>query len=125
MVLMVIYVFWTDEDSNGSIDHTELKNCFRKLEISFEEDEINDLFEACDINEDMGITFTEFIVLLCLVYLLKDDSSTLQKVTLVINVLCRPKRFYPQTKDPTLTRTEKLKLHLSCYTKIFKQNLKA
>ncbi|CAG7887726.1 unnamed protein product, partial [Brassica rapa] len=68
-----------DEDSNGSIDHTELKNCFRKLEISFEEDEINDLFEACDINEDMGITFTEFIVLLCLVYLLKDDSSTLQK----------------------------------------------
>ncbi|KAH0902358.1 hypothetical protein HID58_041861 [Brassica napus] len=50
-----------DEDSNGSIDHTELKNCFRKLEISFEEDEINDLFEACDINEDMGITFTEFV----------------------------------------------------------------
>ncbi|XP_010448264.1 PREDICTED: probable calcium-binding protein CML21 [Camelina sativa] len=68
-----------DEDSNGSIDHTELKNCIRKLEISFEEDEINDLFKACDINEDMGITFTEFIVLLCLVYLLKDDSSTLQK----------------------------------------------
>ena len=70
-----------DEDSNGSIDHSELKNCFRKLEILFEEEEINDLFQACDINEDMGITFTEFIVLLCLVYLLKDDSSTLQKVT--------------------------------------------
>ncbi|CAB79502.1 putative protein [Arabidopsis thaliana] len=68
-----------DEDSNGSIDHTELKNCIRKLEISFDEEEINDLFKACDINEDMGITFTEFIVLLCLVYLLKDDSSTLQK----------------------------------------------
>uniref|UniRef100_A0A1J3J5V9 Putative calcium-binding protein CML21 n=1 Tax=Noccaea caerulescens TaxID=107243 RepID=A0A1J3J5V9_NOCCA len=68
-----------DEDSNGSIDHSELKNCLRKLEISFEEDEITDLFKACDINEDMGITFTEFIVLLCLVYLLKDDSSTLQK----------------------------------------------
>ncbi|XP_009137599.1 probable calcium-binding protein CML21 [Brassica rapa] len=68
-----------DEDSNGSIDHSELKNCFRKLEILFEEEEINDLFQACDINEDMEIAFTEFIVLLCLVYLLKDDSSTLQK----------------------------------------------
>ncbi|KAJ0263238.1 calcium-binding protein CML21 [Hirschfeldia incana] len=68
-----------DEDSNGSIDHTELKNCFRKLEIMFEEEEINDLFQACDINEDMEIAFTEFIVLLCLVYLLKDDPSTLQK----------------------------------------------
>ncbi|KAJ4867828.1 putative calcium-binding protein CML21 [Raphanus sativus] len=68
-----------DEDSNGSIDHSELKNCFRKLEIMFEEEEINDLFQACDINEDKEIAFTEFIVLLCLVYLLKDDSSTLQK----------------------------------------------
>lgn len=78
---MFTWLVSADEDSNGSIDHTELKNCIRKLEISFEEDEINDLFNACDINEDMGITFTEFIVLLCLVYLLKDDSSTLQKVT--------------------------------------------
>lgn len=74
-------VVCADEDSNGSIDHSELKNCFRKLEILFEEEEINDLFQACDINEDMEIAFTEFIVLLCLVYLLKDDSSTLQKVT--------------------------------------------
>lgn len=78
---MFYLVFGADEDSNGSIDDSELKNCFRKLEISFEEEEIKDLFEACDINEDMGITFTEFIVLLCLVYLLKDDSSTLQKVS--------------------------------------------
>ncbi|EEF29441.1 Troponin C, skeletal muscle, putative [Ricinus communis] len=64
-----------DEDSNGTIDQEELRKCFCKLEISFTEEETNDLFEACDINEDMGMKFNEFIVLLCLVYLLKDDSA--------------------------------------------------
>lgn len=67
-----------DEDKNGAIDHEELKHCFHKLEISFTDEEINDLFEACDINEDMGMKFNEFIVLLCLVYLLKDDPTALQ-----------------------------------------------
>ncbi|XP_027346132.1 probable calcium-binding protein CML21 [Abrus precatorius] len=66
-----------DEDSNGIIDQEELKKCFSKLQISFTEEEINDLFEACDINEDMGMKFSEFIVLLCLVYLLKDDPAAL------------------------------------------------
>ncbi|KAH0980873.1 hypothetical protein GBA52_008050, partial [Prunus armeniaca] len=62
-------------DSNGAIDQEEMKKCFYKLEVSFIDEEIRDLFEACDINEDMGITFNEFIVLICLVYLLKDDSN--------------------------------------------------
>lgn len=66
-----------DEDSNGAIDPQELKHAFNKLEINFTDEEISDLFEACDINEDMGIEFSEFIVLLCLVYLLKDDPSAL------------------------------------------------
>ncbi|CAL1404778.1 unnamed protein product [Linum trigynum] len=60
-----------DLDSNGTIDHEELRKCFNKLEISFTEEEINDLFAACDINDDYGMNFHEFIVLLCLVYLLK------------------------------------------------------
>ncbi|XP_051134988.1 probable calcium-binding protein CML21 [Andrographis paniculata] len=64
-----------DEDGNGAIDHQELKSCFRKLEINFTDEEINDLFQACDINEDMQITFNEFIVLLCLVYLLKEGPT--------------------------------------------------
>ncbi|EYU33744.1 hypothetical protein ABFS82_08G165400 [Erythranthe guttata] len=64
-----------DEDKNGTIDLQELKHCFRKLEISFTEEEINDLFQACDINEDMTMKFNEFIVLICLVYLLKEDPS--------------------------------------------------
>ncbi|XP_043700652.1 probable calcium-binding protein CML21 [Telopea speciosissima] len=66
-----------DEDSNGTIDPEELKHCFHKLEISFTEEEISDLFEACDINENMGMKFNEFIVLLCLVYLLKEDPAAL------------------------------------------------
>ena len=79
--------FFIDEDSNGAIDHEELKRCFLKLEISFSEEEINDLFEACDINEDMGMKFNEFIVLLCLVYLLKEDPTALQAVSKVHNLL--------------------------------------
>ncbi|XWS11442.1 hypothetical protein CRYUN_Cryun38cG0083300 [Craigia yunnanensis] len=42
---------------------------------SFNSEEINDLFKACYINEDMRIKFNEFIVLLCLVYLLKDNAT--------------------------------------------------
>ncbi|KAJ0046765.1 hypothetical protein Pint_03621 [Pistacia integerrima] len=72
-----ISLIYTDEDSNGAIDQEELKKCFLKLEIKFTEEETNDLFEACDINEDMGMKFKEFIVLLCLVYLLKDDPTAL------------------------------------------------
>ncbi|KAG9143921.1 hypothetical protein Leryth_016130 [Lithospermum erythrorhizon] len=64
-----------DVDKNGAIDPQELKHCFRKLEITFTDEEINDLFKACDINDDRVIKFNEFIVLLCLVYLLKDDIS--------------------------------------------------
>ncbi|KAM0040363.1 putative EF-hand domain-containing protein [Helianthus debilis subsp. tardiflorus] len=63
-----------DEDKSGSIDPKELNHCFRKLEIDCTDEEINDLFEECDINKDMGIAYKEFIVLLCLVYLLKKDS---------------------------------------------------
>ncbi|XP_051125073.1 probable calcium-binding protein CML21 isoform X2 [Andrographis paniculata] len=64
-----------DEDGNGAVDPQELRRCFRKMEIDFSEDEINDLFKACDINEDMGMKFNEFIVLICLVYLLGEDPT--------------------------------------------------
>ncbi|XP_074368222.1 putative calcium-binding protein CML21 [Apium graveolens] len=66
-----------DEDANGVIDQQELKNCFRELKINFTEEEVSDLFEACDISDEMGMKFNEFIVLLCLVYLLKQDSTGL------------------------------------------------
>lgn len=85
--MYVFIIFLLDEDSNGAIDHDELKKCFHKLEISFTEKEINDLFEACDINEDMGMKFNEFIVLLCLVYLLKDDPTALLAVSRIYFLL--------------------------------------
>nr|XP_043622173.1 probable calcium-binding protein CML21 [Erigeron canadensis] len=66
-----------DEDKSGTIDPKELNHCFRKLEIDFTDEEINDVFRECDINDDMGINFKEFIVLLCLVYLLKKDAVSL------------------------------------------------
>ncbi|MCI12038.1 putative calcium-binding protein CML21-like, partial [Trifolium medium] len=75
--MCVFCLFTTDEDSNGAIDQEELKKCFKKLEITFSEEEIDDLFQACDINEDMGMKFNEFIVLLCVVYLLKNDPAAL------------------------------------------------
>ncbi|KAG6529743.1 probable calcium-binding protein CML21 [Zingiber officinale] len=68
-----------DEDSNGAIDQEELKHCFQKLEISFNEEEIHDLFSACDIDENMGMKFNEFIVLMCLVYLLEEPTSAQAK----------------------------------------------
>nr|XP_043608391.1 probable calcium-binding protein CML21 [Erigeron canadensis] len=67
-----------DEDRNGAIDIKELKHCFDKLQVKFTNDEINDIFKACDLNDDMGISFNEFIVLLCLVYLLKEDPAAPQ-----------------------------------------------
>ncbi|KAL0320928.1 UNVERIFIED_CONTAM: putative calcium-binding protein CML21 [Sesamum radiatum] len=70
-----------DEDGNGSIEPQELKHCFRKLETKFTDEEIDDLFEACDINEDMRIKFNEFIVLLCLVCLLKEYPTAEQDVS--------------------------------------------
>ncbi|XP_073149961.1 probable calcium-binding protein CML21 [Henckelia pumila] len=70
-----------DEDGNGAIDLQELKHCLNKMEISFTDEETRDLFEACDINEDMGMNFNEFIVLLCLVYLLKEDPTSKHTVS--------------------------------------------
>ena len=57
-----------------------MKKCFEKLGIAFAEEEVSDFFNACDFNDDMGIKFNEFIVLLCLVYLLKDDQAALHTV---------------------------------------------
>lgn len=80
--MLCCYFVSIDEDKSGSIDPKELNHCFRKLEIDFTDEEINDLFDECDINKDMGIAFKEFIVLLCLVYLLKKDPVSAHSVSL-------------------------------------------
>ncbi|KAF8015618.1 hypothetical protein BT93_H1208 [Corymbia citriodora subsp. variegata] len=65
-----------DEDSNGTIDKEELKKCLDELQLHLSETDMEDLFHSCDIDENQAIQFTEFIVLLCLIYLLKEASST-------------------------------------------------
>lgn len=69
-----------DEDSNGTIDHEELNKCLHQLQLHIPEREIDDLFYSCDIDGNGGIQFREFIVLLCLIYLLFDHSNTSQCV---------------------------------------------
>ncbi|KAK9288456.1 hypothetical protein L1049_016913 [Liquidambar formosana] len=65
-----------DEDSNRAIDLEELKKCLQKLQVHLTEKEIEDLFHSCDIDGSEGIQFNEFIVLLCLIYLLMDPSTS-------------------------------------------------
>ncbi|XP_073012868.1 probable calcium-binding protein CML22 [Typha latifolia] len=64
-----------DEDSNGTIDHQELKKCFTKLQIHLSEKEIDAMYHYCNIDGKKGIQQSEFIVLLCLIYLLMKPAS--------------------------------------------------
>ncbi|XP_027116789.1 probable calcium-binding protein CML22 isoform X2 [Coffea arabica] len=63
-----------DEDNNATIEREELKKCSQELQLTIREEEIDDLFYYCDINENEGIQLNEFIVLLCLIYFLTDYS---------------------------------------------------
>ncbi|CAL9056407.1 probable calcium-binding protein CML22 isoform X2 [Musa acuminata AAA Group] len=66
-----------DEDSNGTMDHEELKKCLRMLQIQLSEKDIDRLYHYCDMDENKGIQYHEFIVLLCFAYLLAGpDSAT-------------------------------------------------
>ncbi|KAL3506391.1 hypothetical protein ACH5RR_031773 [Cinchona calisaya] len=65
-----------DEDKNATIDREELKKCLQKLQLTIREEEIDELFYSCDINESEGIQLNAFIVLLCLIYFLTDCSSS-------------------------------------------------
>lgn len=66
----------SDEDSNGAIDREELKKCLQKLQFHVGEEEIDELFRSCDVDDNEKIQFNEFIVLLCLIYLLMDSPSS-------------------------------------------------
>ncbi|XP_050216513.1 probable calcium-binding protein CML22 isoform X2 [Mercurialis annua] len=70
-----------DEDANGAIDREELKRCLQKLQIKLKDQEVEDLFHSCDIDGSQGIQFNEFIVLLCLIYLLVESPSSAHSVS--------------------------------------------
>ncbi|KAK8969387.1 putative calcium-binding protein CML21 [Platanthera guangdongensis] len=101
------------EDSNGAIDLEELKRCFHKLQVDFTEEEMNDIFKACDIDENMEIKFNEFIVLCCLVYLLKETTNTQPKSRLglpdledTIQILVDAFVFLDKNKDGHVSKSE-------------------
>lgn len=102
-----------DEDSNGAIDLGELKRCFHKLQVDFTEEEMNEIFKACDIDENMEIKFNEFIVLCCLVYLLKDTANAEVKSRLgspdlesTFQILIDAFIFLDKNKDGQVSKSE-------------------
>ncbi|XP_066346575.1 probable calcium-binding protein CML22 [Miscanthus floridulus] len=65
-----------DEDSDGTIDNEQLQSFLSKLQVQMSEKEMDNLHHYCDINSRNGIQFQEFVVLLCLMYLLFGPDVT-------------------------------------------------
>lgn len=65
-----------DENSDGTIDSEELRRCLGKLEVRMSDEEADDVHRYCDIDRRNGIQFQEFVVLLCLMYLLFGPDVT-------------------------------------------------
>jgi hypothetical protein len=57
------------------MDPEEMKNCFNKMQIQLPERDMHSLYRYCDIDRNKGIQYPEFIVLLCLTYLLTASST--------------------------------------------------
>ncbi|KAJ6842882.1 putative calcium-binding protein CML22 [Iris pallida] len=75
-----------DEDSNGTINHEELRNCLSDLHIHLPEEEVDALYEYCDIDGKEGIQYNEFIVLLCIFHLLMEPASASQDISRIGSV---------------------------------------
>ncbi|KAK7373488.1 hypothetical protein VNO80_06898 [Phaseolus coccineus] len=102
-----------DEDSNGSIEPNELKKFLEHLELHLKEKEIENLFEYCDIDGSKGIQFNEFIVLLCLIHLLAEPSSSnnsskagLERVGEIFNAMVETFVFFDQNGDGKLNKKD-------------------
>ncbi|XP_078438041.1 calcium-binding EF-hand family protein [Wolffia australiana] len=102
-----------DQDSNGSIDPEELKRCLQHLGIAMTEEEIEDLFVSCEIMEGMGMKFNEFIVLLCLVYLLQKPTPSqtksvmgLAELEVAFEALVDAFVFLDKNKDGSVSKNE-------------------
>ncbi|TKY66258.1 calcium-binding protein CML22 [Spatholobus suberectus] len=102
-----------DEDSNGSIEPSELKKFLEHLELHLTEQEIENLFQYCDLDGSKGIQFNEFIVLLCLIHLLAEPSSSdnsskaeLAQVGEVFNTIVEVFVFFDQNGDGKLNQKD-------------------
>ncbi|KAF9606791.1 hypothetical protein IFM89_028167 [Coptis chinensis] len=104
-----------DEDSNGTIDREELKKCLITLQLHLTENEIEDLFQSCDVNGNKGIQFNEFIVLLCLIYLLMEPSASHttskmgSELEATFNTIVEAFLFFDKNGDGKLNRKEMVK----------------
>uniref|UniRef100_A0A0D9ZU67 EF-hand domain-containing protein n=1 Tax=Oryza glumipatula TaxID=40148 RepID=A0A0D9ZU67_9ORYZ len=52
------------------------RNCLNKLQVQMSEEEIDNIHRYCDIDNRKGIQFPEFVVFLCLMYLLFGSDVT-------------------------------------------------
>jgi calcium-binding protein CML len=78
-----------DEDSNGTIDSEELRSCLDKLRVQMSEAEADHVHRYCDVDRRRnGIQFPEFVVLLCLMYLLFGPDVTRRVLTTTYSLLC-------------------------------------
>ncbi|PIA36030.1 hypothetical protein AQUCO_03400136v1 [Aquilegia coerulea] len=104
-----------DEDSNGTIDREELKKCLETLQLHLTGKEIEDLFQSCDVDGEEGIQFNEFIVLLCLIYLLMEPSSPHptskmgSELEATFNTIVEAFLFFDKNGDGKLNRKEMVK----------------
>ncbi|KAL9343269.1 hypothetical protein Peur_063700 [Populus x canadensis] len=57
--ILTLYILLIDENVNGSIDLEELKKCLQKLTLTLKEEEVEDLFHSCDIDNSMSSMFLE------------------------------------------------------------------
>ncbi|XP_014523095.1 probable calcium-binding protein CML22 [Vigna radiata var. radiata] len=105
-----------DEDSNGSIEPNELKKFLEHLQLHLKEQEIENLFEYCDLDGSKGIQFNEFIVLLCLIHLLAEPSSSvnsskagLEQVGEIFNTIVEAFVFFDQNGDGKLNKKDMIR----------------
>lgn len=101
-----------DKDSSGKIDLDELKSCFQELNVSLTYEQIKELYHECDMDENKGIDFKEFIVLLAFVHLLEDQSDAATKYVLLLhlqeafNTIADTFVFFDKDKDGYVTKKE-------------------
>jgi calcium-binding protein CML len=67
---------FADEDSDGTIDSEELQSFGSRVRVHMSEEEMSNLHRYCDIDSRKGVQFQEFVVLLCLAYLLFGPDVT-------------------------------------------------
>lgn len=102
-----------DTDSNGTIDNEELRSCLSKLEVRMSEKEADDVHRYCDVDSRKGIQFQEFVVLICLMYLLFGPNVTRRvsefesdKLNYIFDELIDAFLFFNRDGDGKVTRKD-------------------